>query len=477
MENDIILNDLSDKLKEECGVFGVYDNDGHNVAALTYYGLYSLQHRGQESCGIAVNRDGEIISHKGMGLVPEVFNEKIISRLDGKMAIGHNRYSTTGASMIENAQPMVIKYKIGNMALAHNGNLINEKEIRMRKENERAIFQTSIDSEVIANLISRYRILSEKIEETLIKVIKGIKGSYALVLLTPKRLFGIRDPWGIRPLCIGKLDNSYILASETCALDSVGAKFIRDVEPGEIVAIGEKGIESIKTQNEKPSSLCIFEYIYFARPDSVIDGSSVHQARLEAGKRLAIEYPVEADLVIGVPDSGLTAALGYSRHSGIPFGEGLIKNRYVGRTFIQPDQRQRERGVQIKLNPLKYAIEGKRIIMIDDSIVRGTTSRRIVQMLKDGGAKEVHMRVAAPPIMHPCFFGIDTGTREQLVAARKTVEEIRQMVGADSLGFLSVEGLTKTPIDSKCGFCTACFTGKYPMEVPYEADKYTMDKC
>lgn len=463
-----------DKLREECGVFGIFNKDDHDVARLTYYGLYALQHRGQESAGIAVSDNGTILYHKDMGLVPEVFDQVILNHLKGKMAIGHVRYSTTGASLRENAQPMVIKYKNGQLALAHNGNLVNAAELREQLESNGAIFQTTNDSEVIASLISKYRIASDNIEQAIMKMMKDVRGSYALTILTPKRLVGIRDPLGIRPLCIGLLDNSYVLASESCAFDSIGAQYIRDVNPGEIVLIGDDGIESIQTEVPDHSDLCIFEYVYFARPDSFIDGASVHEARMEAGRRLAIEHPVEADLVIGAPDSGITAALGFSEQSGIPFGTGLLKNRYIGRTFIQPDQGQREIGVRIKFNAMKSAIEGKRVVMIDDSIVRGTTTKRIVQMLKNAGAKEVHMRVSSSPIKHPCYFGIDTSSRKQLVASSHTVEEIREMIGADSLGYLSLEGLLKTPKGIRCGLCTACFDGNYPLEVPYEGNKYAL---
>ncbi|MCX8131073.1 MAG: amidophosphoribosyltransferase [Clostridia bacterium] len=462
-----------DKLREECGVFGIYNSDHHDVARLTYYGLYALQHRGQESTGIAVSDKGTILYHKDMGLVPEVFNDVVINHLKGQVSIGHVRYSTTGASHRENAQPIVINYRNGQMALAHNGNLVNAAELREKLEENGAIFQTTNDSEVILNLISRYRIASQNIEEALQKVMKELRGSYSLLLLTPKRLIGIRDPLGIRPLCIGLLDNSYILASETCALDAIGAEYVRDVNPGEIVLIGENGLESIQTEVADKSSLCIFEFIYFARPDSYLDGISVHQARVEAGKRLAKEHPVEADLVIGAPDSGLTAAMGFSEESGIPYGQGLLKNRYVGRTFIQPDQNQREMGVRIKFNAMRNAIEGKRVVMIDDSIVRGTTTKRIVQMLKNAGAKEVHMRVSSPPMKFPCYFGVDIPSKKQLVASTHSIEEIREMVGADSLGYLSLEGLLKTPVDAKCGFCSACFNGEYPMEVPMEGDKFS----
>jgi amidophosphoribosyltransferase len=461
------------KLHEECGVFGIFNNDKYDVARLTYHGLYALQHRGQESAGIAVNDEGTILQHKDMGLVPEIFNDVVLNHLKGRIAIGHVRYSTTGGSIRENAQPMVVKYRVGQLALAHNGNLVNAAELRTKMEESGAIFQTTSDTEVIANLISRFRVSSENIEETLEKVMETIRGSYALVIVTPKRLVGIRDPQGIRPLCIGKLDNSYVLASESCALDAVGAELIRDVEPGEIVLIGENGIDSIKTKKKEQSHLCIFEFVYFARPDSVIDGASVLQARIEAGRRLAIEHPVDADVVIGAPDGGLNAALGYSRQSGIPYGQGLLKNRYVGRTFIQPEQGQRESGVRIKFNAMKSEIAGKRVIMVDDSIVRGTTTRRIVQMLKDAGAKEVHMRVSSPPYKFPCYFGIDISSSKQLVASKHTVDEICKMIGADSLGYLSLEGLMGIASDSRLGFCTACFNSKYPMDVPLEGDKFS----
>lgn len=466
-----------DKLKEECGVFGIFNNDRHDVARLTYYALYALQHRGQESAGIAVNDEGTILYHKDMGLVPEIFNEVVLNHLKGKISIGHVRYSTTGASLRENAQPMVIKYKNGQMALGHNGNLVNAAELHEMLEENGAIFQSTIDSEVILNLISRCRISSNTIEEALVNMMKEVKGSYALVILTPKRLIGIRDPLGIRPLCIGIIDNSYVLASETCALDAVGAKYVRDVNPGEIVLIGEDGLTSIQTEVPESSKACIFEFVYFARPDSFIDGASVHQARIEAGKRLAIEHPVDADLVIGAPDSGLTAALGFSMESGIPYGQGLLKNRYVGRTFIQPDQNQRETGVKIKFNAMRNAVEGKRIVMIDDSIVRGTTTKRIVQMLKDAGATEVHMRVSSPPIKFSCYYGIDTPSRKQLVASNHSIEEIRDLIGADSLGYLSLEGLLKTPVGAKLGFCTACFKGDYPTDAPNQEGKYSCGGC
>ncbi len=459
-----------DKLNEECGVFGVYDQDGHDCARLAYYGLYALQHRGQESCGIAVNDDGTIIHHKDMGLVPEVFNDVVLNHLKGSIAVGHVRYSTTGASLRENAQPLVTKYVKGTLTVAHNGNLVNAEEIRNELENNGAIFQTTIDSEVIAYLIARERVKCHSVEEAVSQVMKKIKGSYALVVMSPRKLIGARDPLGIRPLCIGKIENSYVLASETCALDSINATFIRDVEPGEIVVIDGDGLRSIKDNCQGESKICVFEYVYFARPDSTIESANVYESRKEMGRILAREHPVEADLVIGVPDSGLAAALGYAEESGIPYGEGLIKNRYVGRTFIQPDQKQREQGVKLKLNALKDTVAGKRIIMIDDSIVRGTTSGRIVQMLKNAGATEVHMRISSPPVTHSCFYGIDTPSREHLVAANYPIEEIRKKVGADSLGYLSIEGLLKSPKGAKCGFCTACFDGNYPVDVPEQVN-------
>jgi amidophosphoribosyltransferase len=350
---------------------------------------------------------------------------------------------------------------------------VNASELRERLEESGAIFQSTNDSEVILNILSRHRIISENIEDAITRMMEEVKGSYALVILTPKRLIGIRDPLGIRPLCVGKLDNSYILASESCALDAIGAEFIRDVDPGEIVLISDDGLESIRTKVPGETRLCIFEFIYFARPDSTIDGASVHISRYEAGRLLAKEHPVDADLVIGAPDSGITAAMGFSAESGIPYGQGLLKNRYVGRTFIQPDQGQRELGVMLKFNPMRSVIKGKRLVMIDDSIVRSTTSKRIVQMLKNAGAKEVHMRVSSPPMMFPCYFGVDIPSSKQLVASTCSVEEIRKMIGADSLGYLSLNGLLNTPLGARCGFCSACFDGRYPMEVPADGSKFS----
>jgi len=463
---------IQEKMKEACGVFGIINNDDHDVARFTYYGLYSLQHRGQESAGIAVKNGDTILCHKDMGLAHEVFNKVILNQLKGTIAIGHVRYSTTGASEVQNAQPMVLRYRSGNMSLAHNGNLVNAVELRDELESQGAVFQTTNDTEVVANLISRYRILNDNIVDTLKRVMDDIRGSYAITMITPKRLVGMRDPLGIRPLCIGKIDNSYVLASESCALDAVGAKFIRDIDPGEIVLIDHDGnIESHHTTVEGCHKLCVFEQVYFARPDSIVDGVCAHKARVEAGRILAREYPVEADLVAGTPDGGVDAALGFSRESGISYGHALIKNRYVGRTFIQPEQTQRDSGVSIKFNPIRSEIEGKRVVLIDDSIVRGTTTRKIVELLKEYGAKEVHMRISSPPYKYPCFFGIDTSTRKQLVASEKSIDDICRLIGADSLGYLSLEGLLESVHGSKCGFCTACFDGDYPMEVPFETLK------
>ncbi len=458
-----------DKFKDQCGVFGIYSKIGDNceTGRITYFALYALQHRGQESCGIAVGANRKIIYHKDMGLVPEVFGEEVLQHLKGRMAIGHVRYSTTGASLRENAQPLVMSYSAGQIALAHNGNLVNTQKLRRALEEKGDIFQTTIDTEVILKLFFRYYSSGMGIDDSLIKLMHDIKGSYALVMLTSEYLVGVRDPYGIRPLCLGKIeeDEAYVLASESCALDAVNARFIRDIEPGEIIMIGQEGIKSLHCGQKTDAKLCVFEYIYFARPDSIIDGASVYNARIEAGRRLATEHPVKADMIIGVPDSGVAPAIGYSMESGIPYGNGLLKNIYVGRTFIQPNQKQRDDSVRVKFNPLRSEIEGKRIVMIDDSIVRGTTTRRIVRMLKDAGAKEVHVRISSPPVKYPCHFGIDTPSRNQLVASILPIEEIRQMIEADSLGYLSLEGLLKTPIGVRCGLCTGCFNGRYPIEI------------
>ena len=473
--------ELDDAPKEECGVFGMYDFDGHDVASTIYYGLYSLQHRGQESCGIAVSDThgpkGRVLSSKDMGLLNEAFTPEILEQLKGDIGVGHVRYSTAGSSTRENAQPLVLNYVKGTLGLAHNGNLINAPELREELAYTGAIFQTTIDSEVIAYHIARERLNSKTVEEAVGRAMHKIKGAYSLIVMSPRKLIGARDPFGFRPLCIGKRDNAYILASETCALDTIGAEFVRDVEPGEIVTISpSKGIESDKTHciPKEQHARCVFEYIYFARPDSYIDGVSVYNSRILAGKFLAIDSPVEADLVVGVPESGNVAALGYSLQSGIPYGQAFVKNAYVGRTFIKPKQKTRESSVQVKLNALKEAVKGKRVIMIDDSIVRGTTSDRIVRMLRAAGAKEVHMRVSSPEFLWPCYFGTDVPARDQLIAYNRSVEEIRQIIGSDSLAYLKEERLEE--LTGGLGICKGCFTGKYPLEPPTEDIRGDFDK-
>ncbi len=458
-------------IKEECGVFGIYDFDGGDVASTIYYGLLALQHRGQESCGIAVSDTngpkGKVLSSKDMGLVNEAFTPEILEKLKGDIGVGHVRYSTAGSSTRENAQPLVLNYVKGTLALAHNGNLINAPELRRELEYTGAIFQTTIDSEVIAYFIARERLNSKTVEEAVGRAMKKIKGAYYLIIMSPRKLIGARDPFGFRPLCIGKRDNSYVLASETCALDTIGATFVRDVEPGEIVTISpEKGIESDKSMciPKEQHARCVFEYIYFARPDSFVDGMSVYNSRILAGRYLAIDSPVDADLVVGVPESGNCAALGYAMESGIPYGQAFVKNSYVGRTFIKPGQKNRESSVQVKLNALRDAVEGKRVIMIDDSIVRGTTSDRIVRMLREAGAKEVHMRVSSPPFLWPCYFGTDIPARDQLIAYNRSVDEICRVIGADSLGYLKEERLSQ--IVEGREICSGCFTGKYPLDPP-----------
>lgn len=472
-ENIYVQTENNDKLKEECGVFGAYDFDGGDVASTIYYGLLALQHRGQESCGIAVSDTkgpkGKVLSSKDMGLVNEAFTPEQLEKLKGDIGVGHVRYSTAGSSTRENAQPLVLNYVKGTLGLAHNGNLINAPELKRELAYTGAIFQTTIDSEVIAYHIARERLNSKTVEEAVGRAMNKIKGAYSLVVMSPRKLIGARDPFGFRPLCIGKRDNTYILASESCALDTVGATFVRDVRPGEIVTISPGGgIESDMSHALQPSehARCVFEYIYFARPDSIIDNVSVYHSRIMAGKYLAMDSPVDADLVVGVPESGNCAAMGYALQSGIPYGIAFMKNAYVGRTFIKPKQKSRESSVQVKLNPIREAVEGKRIIMIDDSIVRGTTSDRIVRMLREAGAKEVHMRVSSPPFLWPCYFGTDVPAREQLIAYNRTIPEISDMIGTDSLDYLRIERLEE--IVNGLGICKGCFTGKYPMEPPVE---------
>lgn len=471
--NIFIQTEDIDKLREECGVFGVYDFDGQDVASTIYYGLLALQHRGQESCGIAVSDTGgpkgKVLSHKDMGLVSEAFTAEQLEKLKGDIGVGHVRYSTAGSSTRENAQPLVLNYVKGTLGLAHNGNLINTPQLRHELAYTGAIFQTTIDSELIAYCIARERLQSKSVEEAVGRTMDRIRGAYSLVIMSPRKLIGARDPFGFKPLCIGRRGNAYLLASESCALDTLGAEYVRDVLPGEIVTISpEYGIRSDMSHGISAGehARCVFEYIYFARPDSNIDGVSVYHSRMMAGKFLAMDSPVEADLVVGVPESGNCAALGYSLQSGIPYGTAFVKNAYVGRTFIKPGQKNRESSVQVKLNPIREAVEGKRIIMIDDSIVRGTTSDRIVRMLREAGAKEVHMRVSSPPFLWPCYFGTDVPAREQLIAYERSVEDICHMIGTDSLAYLRMERLSEM-VDG-LEICRGCFTGKYPMEPPTE---------
>lgn len=465
-----------DKFHEECGVFGVYSQENRNVAHTVYYGLYALQHRGQESAGIAVAFADKIAYYKGMGLVSDVFAGGNLEALpEGDIAIGHVRYSVTGASQLLNAQPVVFTGKCGKMALAHNGNLTNTKQLREEMLSQNAVFQTSIDSEVIALYINS---LSDGDVVTGIKrACPKFKGSYALVIMTVNKLIAVRDPYGIRPLCIGTLEGDYIVASETCALDAVGANFVRDVKPGEIVIIDSEGLHSCFMDGiPEKSAMCIFEYVYFARPDSVLDGVSVYDARKEAGRLLARHCPVEADIVSGVPDSGNVAARGFAEESGIPFVEALAKNRYVGRTFIQPEQGQRENSLNIKMNALRANVRGKRVVIIDDSIVRGTTMRKIIKMLRNAGATEVHIRVCSPIIKHPCHLGIDIQTYSQLIGAYKNERQICESLGADSVRYLSIHQLVKTCKGANLDFCLGCFNGEYPYPLDgYEADKLKLE--
>ena len=466
--------EILDEPREECGVFGMYDFSGQeNVAPTIYYGLLALQHRGQESCGIAVSDTngpkGKVQSRKGMGLVNENFEEDDLDTLCGDIGVGHVRYSTAGSSTIENAQPLVLHYLKGTLALTHNGNLVNSPQLMRELSRTGAIFQTTTDSELIAYEIARARINTGSVEEALSLAMERIQGSYSLVIMSPRKLIGARDPYGFRPLCIGRRQDAWILASESCALDTIGAEFVRDVEPGEIVTISPRyGIHSDRSHciRHMKTARCIFEYIYFGRADSVLDRVSVYNSRILAGRFLAKDSPVDADLVIGVPESGSAAALGFSMESGIPYGQGFVKNGYVGRTFITPRQQSRESAVRVKLNPLRPAVEGKRVVMIDDSIVRGTTSDRIVRMLREAGATEVHMRVSSPPFLHPCYFGTDIPEREQLLAHRRTLEEIRAVIGADSLAYLNIERLSE--IVEGLPICMGCFSGNYPIEPPAE---------
>ena len=472
------MYDIDNKWKEECGVFGVYSRT-EDVSEMVYLGLYALQHRGQESAGIAITDGAWMDTTRGMGLVNEVFRHQIPHMDNQYIAIGHVRYSTTGSSLLANTQPLMVNYSGGKISLAHNGNLTNAAEIRHQLEKQGTIFQTSIDTEVIMNLIARSN--KDTVEERIMDSIRQIKGAFCLTIMTEDKLIGARDPQGFRPLCLGKLgDGTYVLSSETCGLDVVDAEFVRDIEPGEMVVINDDGVKSYDFAKGQKKASCIFEHIYFARPDSVIDGQSVHQARFEMGRILARESGFKGDIVISVPDSGNTAAQGFAYESGIPYVDGLIKNRYIGRTFIQPTQKMRERSVRLKLNPIKASVAGKSVIIIDDSIVRGTTSGKIVRMLRNAGAKEVHMCISSPPIGFPCFYGIDTSVRKELIAATKSVDEICEFIGADSLHFLSIEGLklSVSAVDPE-DMCYACFNKSYPVEqgeIPAGDSKYVFEQ-
>ena len=461
-------------LHEECGVFGVYTENTTDVASLAYYALYALQHRGQESAGIVVNDDGLFTTYRDVGLVNEVFSSGRLAALgQGNIAVGHVRYGTTGSDNKRNVQPIVVNHHKGRMALAHNGNLTNSLELRDELESKGSIFQTTSDTEVISYIIVQERLTHASIEEAVSAAMDRIQGAYSLVISSPSKLIAVRDPHGFRPLCMGRLkDGSVVFVSESCALDAIGAQFERDILPGEIVVVDRTGIKSIQTHcGTAEKKLCVFEFIYFARPDSVIDGSSVQTARQRAGAFLALEHPVQADIVIGVPDSGLDAALGYARQSGIPYGIGFIKNKYIGRTFISPTQAMRENEVHIKLNAIRSVVAGKRVVLIDDSIVRGTTSRRIVKLLRDAGASEVHMRVSAPPFVAPCYYGTDIDDPSKLIANNHSVEEIARLIDVDSLGYLSLSDAVKLADQTECGFCTACFGGSYPTAIPTSGGK------
>ena len=462
-------------IHEECGVFGIYDPNG-GCARTAYYGLYALQHRGQEAAGIATINDRELSYHKDLGLVGDVFDDETLERLNGTMAVGHVRYATTGGGRRENAQPLTLKYVKGTLAVAHNGNLVNTPELRTGFEYKGAIFQTTTDSEIIAYAIAQERLRCPSVEEAVCRAMEGLRGAFSLIVMSPRKLVAARDPWGFRPLCMGRRGDAVVFASESCALDAVDAVYEREIEPGEIAVVEDGKVRFIRENCEGATShMCIFEYIYFARPDSVICGQSVHEARLEAGRILAREHPAEADVVIGVPDSGLDAALGYSQQSGIPYGIGFLKNKYIGRTFIQPNQKLRENTVRIKLNPISDTVKGKRVALVDDSIVRGTTSKQIVQLLREAGATEVHFLSSAPMFLYPCYFGVDVDSRDNLIAANHTLEEMTGMLGVDSLGFLSVEGVKKIAEGCTCGLCTGCFTVDSPAPVPAAPGKNKLE--
>lgn len=469
---------MEDLIHEECGVFGVFAPNTQDVASLVYFGLFALQHRGQESAGIVVNDDGVFTYRKDLGLVGEVFDSEKLAKLGlGNMAIGHVRYGTTGGGERRNAQPVVVNHLKGNMALAHNGNLVNSYELRTELENQGSIFHSTSDTEVIAYTITKERLHSKNIEDAVASSIPRLDGAYSLVIMSPSKLIAVRDVHGFRPLCYGQReDGTYIVASETCALAAVNAKFIRDIEPGEVVVFTKDGIKSIRDHCGAKKSFCVFEYLYIARPDSVCEGCSVHGARLRVGELLADAYPIDADIVVGVPDSGTDAAIGYSHRSGIPYDIGLIKNKYIGRTFIVPGQGVREEMVSIKLNVVPSVVSGKRVILVDDSIVRGTTSAKIVKRLREGGATEVHVLSSAPPYMNPCYYGVDIDSRESLIAANHTMQEIAEIIGADSVNFLSLEDVKKIAGTDGEGFCYACFDGNYPTALPTNSEKSRFER-
>ena len=463
---------IDSEIHEECGVFGVIAPENIDPANYCYYGLYALQHRGQEGCGIVVNDDGVFASHKDLGLVAEVFSAEQLSKFPkGRMAVGHVRYGTTGGNNRNNCQPIEVNHQKGRMALCHNGNLSNAAELRLGLEMTGAIFHTTSDTETIAYIITKERLHTSSIEEAVFEAMKTLDGAYSIVLMSPQKLICARDPYGFRPLCFGKTpDGIYVVASESCALRAVGAEFVRDVEPGEILVFGKNGIESNRTHcGTKNKKLCVFEYIYFARPDSVIDGIAVHASRVKAGRILAESHPIDADIVIGAPDSGLDAALGFSQASGIPYGIGLIKNKYVGRTFISPGQGARIDSVRIKLSAIEESVRGKRVVLVDDSIVRGNTMGRVVKLLRDAGATEVHVRISSPPFLHPCYYGTDIDSEDHLIACNHSEEEIADIIGADSLGYLPVSSLSEL---AQCGdYCSACFCGDYPTRIPTDTRK------
>lgn len=465
---------LEDKQEEACGVFGIYsDNPDFEAATLTYLGLYALQHRGQESAGIVVSDGQHCSAYKNMGLVSNVFSREILEKLKGRIGIGHVRYSTTGSSLLANAQPLMARCSKGILAVAHNGNLVNAEELRQELEDNGSVFQSTTDTEVIINLIARHS--RENLSDAILKAAGELKGSYSLVLMSKDTLVGLRDPFGVRPLCLGKLDDAYVISSESCVFSSIGGHFIRDIDPGEMVVIDRDGVKSYRMPEQKTRATCAFEYIYFARPDSNIDGINVHLSRKAMGRELAKQFNREADVVIPVPDTGRSAAMGFAEASGIPYDIGLIKNPYMGRTFIQPQQTMRDMGVRIKLNPVEGVLKGKRVVIIDDSIVRGTTSGKIIRLLRESGAKEVHMCVSAPPITHPCYYGIDTSVRKELIASTNMVDEIRNFIQADSLTYLTLEGLYRA-VRPNQDLCVACFNGDYPIPIPEGKHKYSLEE-